>query len=374
MDRRKFIRLSSVGLAGLAFGSELSTLEACIRDKGTYSIIILGDTHFDADPSSVYHSLYVEPNEHRYNVHYKEFLRNGDMWKDRCPRLLDRAASLVSKDTKMVFQMGDLIQGDCGSGQIHTKMLDDAINRIKGAFGDLPFVTVVGNHDIRGMDAEKAYKEYMPARMSKELGKEISKTTFGFNIGNDAFIFIDFNKPDNDEIEKLLKDSEGARHTFVVSHGPIFPYDGGDSRWFFHGRLKHTDERRHFREEFAKRNAIALCGHIHTTEFYDWFGDGGRITQMTMNSVWSKEEIGKYEILSEGPEAYGSLRQRQAAAAGKEMPAEDVDLFNEYRPGLRGYSLSRAAGSYKLNVSRKHITIEFHAGDSRDISHTFILR
>jgi len=29
MDRRKFIRLSSVGLAGLAFGSELSTLEAC---------------------------------------------------------------------------------------------------------------------------------------------------------------------------------------------------------------------------------------------------------------------------------------------------------------------------------------------------------
>ena len=54
--------------------------------------------------------------------------------------------------------------------------------------------------------------------------------------------------------------------------------------------------------------------------------------------------------------------------------SDDVELFNEYKPGLRAYSLSRAAGSYKLNVSRKHVTIEFHAGDSRDISHTFVLR
>lgn len=374
MDRRKFIRLSSAGLAGLALSGELSLLDACIKDPGRYSIVILGDTHFDAEPTSVYHSLYVEPNERRYKVHYAEFLRNGEMWRERCPKLLDRAASLVSRDTKMVFQMGDLIQGDCGSGEMHTKMLDDAVNTVKGAFGDIPFVTVVGNHDIRGVDAEKAYKEYMPARMSKELGKEIAKTTFGFNIGDDAFIFIDFNKPDNDEIEKLLKETEGARHTFVVSHGPVFPYDGGDSRWFFHGYRKHTDERRHFRAEFAKRNAIALCGHIHTTEFYDWFGDGGRITQMTMNSVWSKDELGKYDIVSEGPGSYGSIRQKLADAGGKEFPADDVELFNEYKPGLRAYSLSRAAGSYKLNVSRKHVTIEFHAGDSREISHIFVLR
>ena len=374
MDRREFIRFSSIGLAGLAFGSEMSLLDACARDSGKYSIIILGDTHFDTEPTSVYHSFYAEQDERLHRIQYAEFLRNGEMWRERCPRLLERAASLVSRETKMVFQMGDLIQGDCGNGEVHTKMLDDVMNRFKGTFGDLPFVTVVGNHDIRGVDAEKAYRDYMPARMSKELGKEITKTTFGFNIGNDAFIFIDFNKPDNDEIEKLLKDTEGARHTFVVSHGPIFPYDGGDSRWFFHGRLKHTDERRHFRAEFAKRNAIALCGHIHTTEFYDWFGDGGRITQMTMNSVWSKEELGKYDIVSEGPENYGSIRAGQAEASGKEMPADDVDLFNEYKPGLKAYSVSRAAGSYKLNVSRRHVTVEFHAGDSREISNTFVLR
>jgi hypothetical protein len=113
---------------------------------------------------------------------------------------------------------------------------------------------------------------------------------------------------------------------------------------------------------------------VHTTEFADWYGDGGRITQMTMNSVWSKDELGKYDIVSEGPESYGSIRQKLAAAGGKEFPADDVELFNEYKPGLRAYSLSRAAGSYKLNVSRKHVTIEFHAGDSRDISHTFVLR
>ena len=140
MDRRKFIRLSSAGLAGLALSSELSLLDACVRDSGKYSIVILGDTHFDTEPASVYHSLYAEQNEGLHKIQFSEFIRNGEMWRDRCPRLLERAASLVSRDTKMVFQMGDLIQGDCGSGEVHTKMLDDVMNRFKGTFGDLPFV------------------------------------------------------------------------------------------------------------------------------------------------------------------------------------------------------------------------------------------
>ena len=138
MDRRKFIRLFSSGLAGLARSGELSLLDAWIQDAGRDSIVILGDTHFDAEPTSVYHSLYSEPNERRYKVHYAEFLRNGEMWRERCPKLLDRAASLVSRDTKMVFQMGDLIQGDCGSGEMHTRMLDDDVNTVKGALEESP--------------------------------------------------------------------------------------------------------------------------------------------------------------------------------------------------------------------------------------------
>ena len=270
--------------------------------------------------------------------------------------------------------MGDLIQGDCGNGPVHRKMLDDVMNRFKEEFGGLPFVTVVGNHDIRGVDAKATYHDYMPGRMSEELGKKIEKTTFSFNIGDDAYIVLDFNNPDNDEIEKLLAETAGARNTFVITHGPLFPMDEQNCRWFFHGSAKHTEERRHFRAEFARRNVICLCGHSHRTRLTDWSGDGGRIIQMEMNSVWSSDAKGVYKVDSEGPEAYGAHRKSLAEMPDGSKIVDESPLFDEYRPGIRRYVNSNSAGSYKLNVSGKHCSIDFYAGDSTRRSETFKLR
>ena len=44
--------------------------------------------------------------------------------------------------------------------------------------------------------------EYMPLRMSQELGKSITKTTFSFTVGPDAFLVVDFNDPDDAELER----------------------------------------------------------------------------------------------------------------------------------------------------------------------------
>ena len=377
MDRRRFISLSASGLLSMALADEMAQLSAkALKNDKEYSIVILGDTDFDTEPASAYHSNYNEKVEWLNRVQRAEFARNGEMCRERCPRLLKRASKLITPDTKMVFQMGDLIQGDCGKGEVHQKMLSDVMNSFKKELGNLPFVTVVGNHDIRGVDAKETYHRYMPQRMSEELGKPIKKTTFSFNIGKDAYIVIDFNHPDDEEVEKLLKETEGARHTFVIIHGPLFPYDSASCRWFYHGKNtpEHTAARRHFRELFAKRNVICLCGHVHTTELADWFGDGGRITQMTMNSVWSKDELGTYTVAYEGAAQYGERRKKIAHNDNGSETTDETPLFDEYRTGLKRYSFSFAAGSYKMHVSKKHISIDFYAGDSMDISHTFELR
>lgn len=60
----------------------------------SYSVVILGDTHYDKEPASVYHSDYNEPVEWLNRVQRAEFARNGEMWRDRCPRLVRRAACL----------------------------------------------------------------------------------------------------------------------------------------------------------------------------------------------------------------------------------------------------------------------------------------
>lgn len=376
MDRRQFIALTMAVVGELALADKLMPMWAKKPSTSKYSIVILGDTHFDTEPADVYHSNYNEKVEWLNRVQRAEFARNGEMWRERCPRMLKRASRLITPDTRMVFQMGDLIQGDCGKGEVHRKMLDDVLNNFKKELGGLPFVTVVGNHDIRGVDADKVYHEYMPERMSLELGRKIEKTTFSFTIGNDAFIVLDFNAPDDAEIEKLLKETEGARHTFVIVHGPLLPFDGSSCRWFFHGGASksETAARRHFRELFARRNVICLCGHVHSTEFADWYGDGGRITQMTMNSVWSKEKGKYYKIVAQGASQYGEGRKRIAAADNGEKLKDETPLFDEYRNGLRQYERSNSAGSYKLNVSKHKITLDFYGGDSEEITKTFVLR
>lgn len=377
MDRRNFLSISALSLASLALPGCLQAKKK-IRDErpvggglgsgDKYSVVILGDTHFDTEPASVYHSNYNEPTQWLNDVQRAEFARNGEMWRERCPRLLKRAACLVDDDTKFALQVGDLIQGDCGNGEVHKKMLCDVMDRFKGEFGGLPFVTVVGNHDIRGVDAEKAYHEFMPARMSSELGKEITKTTFSFNIGDDAFIVLDFNKPDDAEIEKLLSDTRSARNTFIITHGPLFPYDASDGRWFFHGSASHDSQRRHFRAEFAQRNAICLCGHVHTTEYAYWKGDGGSIAQMTMSSVWAREAQGSLTVDTEKPADYGMSRVKNDPNVG------DQALFDEYRSGLRKYFHSPSVGSYKMTVDGRKVYIDFYAGDSTTRSRRFELR
>ena len=376
MNRREFLTLSATGIVGLGISSVPLPVWAKGKKDKKYSLIILGDTHFDIDPPSVYHAHYNEPDERLNKIQRAEFARNGEMWKDRCPRLLRRAAGLIDKDTRMVLQMGDLIQGDCGNGEVHKKMLSDVMTRFKQELGDLLFVTVVGNHDIRGTGAKEAYHSFMPARMSEELGKQITKTTFGFNIGNDAFLVIDFNNPDDNEIDRILDDTQGARHTFVMTHGPVLPPDITSCRWFFHGGASeaNTQARLHFRQAFAKRNAIVLCGHTHYTDFMDWEGDGGRITQMTMSSVWTSENQKQYTVRSEGAENYGMFRKKLMEKPEGANLKDESALFDEYRPGVRQHINSRSQGSYKLNVSNKRITIDFYAGDSQELSHQFALR
>ncbi len=377
MDRRSFFKYS----AGAVVGASLlgRATEAFAADRGKYSVVILGDTHYDAPDPDKYHADYTDPNPTREANHRKEFVRNADMWDVRCPALVNRAARLVDDDTRFVLQMGDLIQGDTATAAAHTAFLADTFDLLKqGVAPNLPFVTVAGNHDLRGNDdavAKKAYADYMPARLSKELGKPIQDTHFRFDVGDDAYIVLNFTQADVVRIEQLLRGAEGARHTFVVVHSPVFPYDSASYWWWIllgSRDDKRAEERRHVRRLLASRQAVVLCGHTHKTELLDWYGDGGRITQMTMSSVWAKESQGAWTEKVSSPDGYGSQMLKSHPELGEPGPVQD--LFNEYRPGVRRYSWADAAGSYKLLVGPDDIFVDFYAGSSTLLSHRFQLR
>ena len=379
MDRRTFLKYSATGLVGLSLPFGLPDAMAKKAKDGRYNIVILGDTHYDdADPER-YHAGYTLPdNPKREEAHRKEFVRNGKMWSGRCQGLVKRAACLVDDDTRYIFQMGDLIQGDTVDAETHKRFLEDAMNLFKKDLApELPFVSVVGNHDVRGNNdavAAQAYVEYMSGRMSQELGMEITGNNYLFRQGPDAFIVIDFTKPDVPAIERMLSETADARHTFVLVHSPVFPYDDAKYFWWFllGGRKDpRPDDRRHVRRLLAERNAIVLCGHVHTTEFLDWYGDGGRITQMTMSSVWSYPSRGIYKEVAKGKDEYGTLL---FAEKPKLRTPQNEALFAEYREGIRAYSMSDTAGSYKLTVDGNRVYVDFYAGDDVRRAKRFILR
>lgn len=378
MDRRVFFKRSFAGLMGLSLMDLRLTGPAGACNKDKYSVVILGDTHYDAADPEIYHKGYTDPNPEREANHRKEFVRNGNIWAGQSKNLVKRAARLVDKDTRYVFQMGDLIQGDTADAETHKRFLDDALNLFKSDLApDLPFVTVAGNHDLRGNDdavCTQAYTEYMSKRMSKELGQEITGTNFLFRSGPDAFVVVNFTKPKVDEITALLNEAAGARHVFVIIHSPVFPFDSSKYYWwYFLGNRKdsHAEERRRMRKLLASLNAIVLCGHTHTTEFLDWYGDGGRITQMTMNSIWQKDEHARYSVLASGADEYCTRLFKKKPELATEA---NKALFDEYRAGIREYSMSGAAGSYKMTVDGEHVYVDFYAGDSELLSHRFTLR
>jgi len=356
MNRREFVR--SIGAFGVA-----SAFGGCRSPFGRgYEVVVFGDTHYDVEPADVYHAHCIERPEWMMY----EFARNGEMWRTRCPRLLARAAANVTDATVFALQAGDLIQGDCDDEASHARMLDDTMNRFKRALGGLPIVTTTGNHDIRGKGAAKAYDGYMPARLSRELGRKVEGVNFMFAQGDDAWIVVDFNRLDAAKVDRLLDEAVSSRRLFFVSHGPVIPSDHAGARWMFCGGAdaKTAELRRHFRRRLAERHAIVLAGHVHTQELAEWHGDGGRIMQVIVNSVWSRPELAVATVVSEGAENYGELEQRRLQKDTKSSAATNLELLEEYRPGLTRYFREQTAGSYVLSVSDDGVVLACYGGDS----------
>jgi len=344
-----------------------STPLPTVSHKGpSYSIVVLGDTHYDKAPASVYHSHYNEKVAWLNKVQREEFERNGAMWAERCPRLIEAAANQVQANTVFAMQMGDLIQGDCGDPEVHKKMLNDTLDYFKKVFGGTPFLTVTGNHDIRGAGAAKAYCRMMPGRLSKEMGFEIPSVNFSFMQGPDLFIFVDFNAPDAAGIRKALEQHASARYKFIITHGPVIPSDDSSVRWFLFGRDDKL--RREMREVFLKNDVIVFAGHTHQLEFQECVTDSGRITQLIVNSVWMKDNLATPEVLADKPADYGKRQKTEF------KNAEGAKLLDEYKPAMTRYYLALSAGFGRLDVSPSGVAVHYFGGNATTPALTFKLR
>ncbi|MBR4172509.1 MAG: metallophosphoesterase [Kiritimatiellae bacterium] len=382
MTRRDWIKASLC--AGAAFPLRLSADDPvnlrmrvpnlplpvpATRQKGTYSVLILGDTHFDQSPETVYHAAYPgsDVSASLEATQRAEFVRNGEMWANRIPRLLAAAASARQSDTAFAIQVGDLIQGDCNNATVHAQMANDAFTAIKTSLGgNLPLRLVVGNHDIRnGANNSVAsdYRTWMNGRMTTETGQSVSSTNFSYMQGHDLWIHVDFTSPSLSMIRSALTAHADARYKFLVTHGPVIPSDCGSYNWILYGRSEHTN-RRALRTLLLQHDVIVIAGHIHTTELEEVVTDEGRITQIIANSVWTREALATISPTCTIPSNYGALQ----------TTVEGRNYLAEYRPAIVRYIRSKAAGFFRLEVSDRGVLAHFFGGDSSIPMDTWRLR
>ena len=354
----------------------------------TYSVSVLGDMHYDAFPEERFHSkaiaLWAEKGW-GHSMRLLEFKRNAKMWQDIGMRTLEASSKSARPDAAYVLQLGDLVQGDCEDNELHIQMLSEAMALLTNAFPKIPVVTVSGNHDIRqghdGRGASKPYAEYMTKFESEQLKPLIpdgvKTTTFGFRRGRDLWIFLDFNNGARDVkvVKELLAANEDARYTFICSHGPILPMNVWRCRWFYLGEAKDDALRREMRALFAKRNAFVLAGHVHTLEKTVWEEDGGRITEMVLNTCALNSRSETYpavpNVLRDRVEQYGEFADNAGGKAERKLLGA---LYDEYRDGIKEFYNARATGHYILRVGDASVELDYYGHDAVVPTKTFVLR
>jgi len=373
LSRRDFIAASG------AFA-----LAGCSLPKGgcSYTVPILGDTHFDETQWGRYHVGWKPRDERDANGRKREFARNADMWRERMPSLISAAAKCAKPTDAFILQVGDLVQGDCPDSATATLMFKDAVAACRMGFGNLPFVTVAGNHDIRN-GARDAYDRFFVPFHSRELGRRFTSTTFCFRQGPDLWIVADFMKPDVNVIFSALEKSDDARYVFFVCHSPVTPTDNWGFFWFLFGKPEDSRLRRKLRSLLMRKRAIVLCGHTHYTELNEWRGPEGLLTQFSANSVFTNPSLAQPKLITADPASWGKIWvEKHVTDAPVEHDGhyttrtrkQSLELVAEYAQGLVRYEKYTAAGHYRLNVSDSGVSVDFYGGASQSVTKSFVLR
>ena len=368
-------RLAAMSLAAAALLATATGLGCLTSRTGGaprgYSVAVLGDVHYDAPPVERFHSP-GRPGHFKCNVL---------MWEKDMPAMLAASASLVGRDTAFALQLGDLIDGAPLGVNAQTQMLAEATAVLEKTYPGLPVISVCGNHDYIG-GWRKGYNSFMIPWLARQAASlttnAVQSTTFGFRHGPDLWVFINYNEGEATVpvLEKLLADNPDVRYTFIALHGPVLPMDIFKFRWFYLGDERQNKARRKVRALLAQRDAIVLAGHVHMLEYKEWQGDGGRITEMVVNSVtrWGDGQNVKPavpRVISETPDDYGAWLK---AADTNDANAKFEALYEEYRPGLKARYAASAAGHHVLRVSDSGVVLEYYGFDAVEPTKTFTLR
>lgn len=278
-SRRKF--LGSIGMLSAAL-----PLGACAFDfvpsKGNgFNFVLLGDLHYD---KLEHHDMaYVKEKYPNDIVQIENYSR---ITRENFPTLM-QVAKEKAKNLNADFwlQLGDFVEGLCGSEALAQKQTTDFIDAIRELDIKRPFFVVKGNHDITGEGAREVYKKTVLSWQEKELKKNLSSANATFVYKKTRFVIFDCYTADQslEWLKTVLADHKEESLFFCV-HQPIVPYSAR-SNWHVFAKANQQKKREELLGLLGKHNAVVLTAHLHKTSVLTRTTPEGSFVQVAIGSV-----------------------------------------------------------------------------------------
>lgn len=353
-SRRRFLASGLTAAALLARGSfalDLSEITNWVSP-------VLGDLHFDR---LEHHDLAWLAKDHPGDVRQVE--NYSRVTREFLPQVLGtikRQIAAAKVHVPAVLQLGDLIEGLCGTPQLAERQATEAIQLIKEADFGRPFLITKGNHDVTGPGAAEAYQRVLLPHVADLTEGAEKRASFIQQRGGTLLVFFDaYDKSSLAWFVKTMEQRTPER-LVVLIHPPVVPYNAR-SDWHIFSKPHQQAERTQFLNLLGKHRAIVLCGHLHKYSFLRRRTEQGSFVQLAISSVATDAAAQAKQAL-EGVEHYGPDLVQLEPNHSPATPEARRALLGAERPFIEHFEYADTWGHALLKVAGPRIAADVYRG------------
>lgn len=357
-SRREFL---AVG-AGVVAATVGSTLSAQVNAEPDFEFALLGDTHFDRTAHHDHEWLAREqPNDVPQVAHYSEHTTS------LLPHLFQtvkRQLAACGKRAECVVHVGDFVEGLCGTPELAERHVSEACEFADRQEWQVPVLLTKGNHDKTGPGAIEAYQKVIQPWLGRQV-KQTLKYGFYAEQRHNA-LFCCFDAYDGRSLdwlkETLGRNGDSRRHTFVVVHQPVVPFQARGS-WSLFMRSREAKQREELLALLGEHRAIVLCGHVHRYGTVVRRTERGPFVQLCLSSILSSRDQQPRQLV-EGLDAYGPSLTDLEPRFQPESKETRQRQFAAEKPHIAHFEYADTAGHAMLRVHGESVTARIFNGTS----------
>jgi len=278
LTRRKVLQLLSV----LSAGFSTRGLSLTPQDARAFSFMFLGDIHFD---KLSYHDPEYLKTKYPHDI--GQIQNYSRITRENLSSLMEASKARAKEtDSRFFLQIGDFVEGLCGSKELAEQQTQDLIAYVDQQQFGLPFLAIKGNHDITGTGAKEVYKDVVLPWQSKELKMAVNSANNVYVHNKARFILFDcFTEAESLAwFRGVIRDHKPDEVLFFCTHIPVVPYDAR-SNWMIYVHPEQAKQREELLNLLGAHKAIVLSGHLHKTSVVVRNTPSGNFVQVGLGSV-----------------------------------------------------------------------------------------